>query len=375
MTAPGLDSLITTAAAEASKWDAGAGVPREVIDEAGRIGLLGLDVPARYGGAGAGDRELGRTSAELGAVCSSLRALLTVSGMVNAAVHRWGSAGQQETWLPQLASGTVLAAFAATEAGAGTNLSAIDTRLEPADGGFRVTGRKLWVTFGLDADVLLVLGREPGGLSAVLVPVDVPGVSREPVRDSLGLRGARLAHVTFDNAPVTADHVIGRPGFGLTHTVGTALDHGRHTVAWGCVGMARGCLAEAARHVAGRRQGDTPLSGHATVRAALGRLQVRTEGAAALCERAAELRESKDPQAITATITAKYAAATAAAAVSRDAVQLLGSAGCTETSRVARFFRDAKIMQIIEGTDEISELAIGDRVLAAHAPPTRHESR
>ncbi|GAA2104656.1 acyl-CoA dehydrogenase family protein [Streptomyces albiaxialis] len=368
MTLPGLDSLLATAATEASKWDSGTGVPRDVIDEAARIGLLGLDVPAEYGGAGAGDGEVGRVAAELGAVCGSLRALLTVSGMVNAAVRRWGNAGQRERWLPRLASGAALAAFAATEEGAGTDLGAVVTRIEPRDGGFRVTGRKIWVTFGQDAEVLLVLGRAPGGPATVLVPTDAPGVRREPVRDALGLRGARLAHVTLDDVPVEAGEVIGPAGFGLTHTVGTALDHGRHTVAWGCVGMARGSLAEAARHVARRRQGGTALSGHTTVRAALGRLQARTEGAAALCERAAELRESKDPGAISATITAKYAAATAAAAVSRDAVQLLGSAGCGGTSRVARFFRDAKIMQIIEGTDEISELAIGDRVLAAHTP-------
>lgn len=372
---PGFPALLARARAEASAWDAGTGLPRDVIGEAARAGLLGLDVPVAYGGGGAGARTVGHAAAELGAVCSSLRALLTVSGMVNAAVHRWGTAAQRQTWLPRLASGDLLAGFAATEPGAGTELAAVATRVEPHDGEVRVSGHKVWVTFGRDADVLLVLGRAPGGPTTVLVPVDAPGVRRQPVTDALGLRGARLAHVTLDDVRVPADHVIGPPGFGLTHTVGTALDHGRHTVAWGCVGMAEGSLAEAAGHVARRGQGDIPLSGHATVRAALGRAHVRAAGARSLCERAAALRESKDREAITATITAKYAAATAAAAVSRDTVQLLGAAGCTLDGRAGRFFRDAKIMQIIEGTDEVSELAIGDRVLARHTPHVRDGQR
>ncbi|WP_239590301.1 acyl-CoA dehydrogenase family protein [Streptomyces aureoverticillatus] len=373
--APDFSALLARAAAEASGWDAGTGLPRDVIGEAAKAGLLGLDVPTTYGGGGVSARAVGQVAAELGAVCSSLRALLTVSGMVNAAVHRWGTAAQRQSWLPRLASGDVLAGFAATEPGAGTELAAVATRIEPRDGEVRVSGHKVWVTFGQDADVLLVLGRAPGGLTTVLVPADAPGVRREPVTDALGLRGARLAHIGFDDVRVPADHVIGPPGFGLTHTVGTALDHGRHTVAWGCVGMAEGCLAEAAGHVARRRQGNTPLSGHATVRAALGRAHVRAEGARSLCERAAALRESKDRQAITATIMAKYAAATAAAAVSRDTVQLLGAAGCTTNGRAGRFFRDAKIMQIIEGADEVAELAIGDRVISQYAPHVRDGQR
>ncbi|MFD5696426.1 acyl-CoA dehydrogenase family protein [Streptomyces lasiicapitis] len=373
--APDFSPLLGRAAAEASGWDAGTGLPRDVIGEAAKAGLLGLDVPTTYGGGGAGARAVGQAAAQLGAVCSSLRALLTVSGMVNAAVHRWGTAAQRQTWLPRLASGDVLAGFAATEPGAGTELAAVATRIEPRDGEVRVSGHKVWVTFGQDADVLLVLGRAPGGLTTVLVPADAPGVRREPVTDALGLRGARLAHLSFDDVRVPADHVIGPPGFGLTHTVGTALDHGRHTVAWGCVGMAEGCLAEAAGHVARRRQGDTPLSGHATVRATLGRAHVRAEGARALCERAAALRESKDRQAITATIMAKYASATTAAAVSRDTVQLLGAAGCTTNGRAGRFFRDAKIMQIIEGADEVAELAIGDRVISQYGPHVRDGQR
>lgn len=366
-----LTELIELAETNAEHWDRGKGLPDEVIELAGQHGVLGLDRPVARGGAGHGPGELGAVAARLGAVCTSLRALLTVSGMVNAALDRWGTEPQRAAWLPRLTSGEVLAGFAATEAGAGTDLSAVSTSVEPSGGGYRVDGRKLWVTFGQIADLLLVLGRAPTGLVAVLVETRSGGVRVEPVEDQLGMRGCRLAHVSFDNVAVPADQLIAAPGFGLSHVVGTALDHGRFTVAWGCVGMAEACLADAAAHVSLRRQDDVALADHQVVRAMLGRAYTEVESARSLCERAAGFRESGTPETILATVVAKYAAANAAASVSQQAVQLHGAAGCAPGSRVARLFRDAKVMQIIEGAAEIATLHIGDHVVAAHARGVR----
>ncbi|WP_324194440.1 acyl-CoA dehydrogenase family protein [Nocardia blacklockiae] len=359
VTAIDVGEIVTRAEAEAAAWDRD-GLPREMVELAAKCGVLGAD---RAAGPGIGAHELGELAATLGAVCSSTRSLLTVAGMVAAAVDRWGTARQREYWLPRFVSGATLPGLAVTEDGAGTELAAVRTSLRPDGDGVVVTGRKLWVSFGELADVLLVLARAEKGPVAVLVPTDRPGVRVEPVADPLGLRGARLAHIDLDAVAVPAENVLAPPGFGLSHVVGTALDHGRFTVAWGCVGMARACLAEAAQRAARRRPDGSALADHQLVRAALGRCWVAVEGAEALCRRAADLRAGGDAGAVRATVAAKYAAAAAAARVAREAVQLLGAAGCGPDSRAGRFYRDAKVMEIIEGPAAVAELHLGDHVL------------
>ncbi|NNH69587.1 acyl-CoA dehydrogenase [Nocardia uniformis] len=357
-----VDDLVAAAASDAVGWDRD-GLPDDTIDMAARGGLLGADRPAAFGGAELDALELGRLAETLGYVCTSLRSLLTVHGMVAAAVDRWGTVAQRAEWLPRLNSGAVVAALAATEAGAGTELSAVAAAFESDGTDFLVSGTKLWVTFGQRADVYLVLGRAPGGLCAALVDRDRPGVEVEPAESGLGLRGARLATVRFDRVRIPATQLIAPPGFGLSHVIGTALDHGRYTVGWGCVGLARACLDDAAAHTVTRVQGGTVLAEHQLIRATLGRSWVEVEGAQALCERAADARIAGSPEALIATIAAKYAAAGAAAAVSERAVRVLGAAGCAPDSRIGRFYRDAKVMQIIEGAQEVAEVTMGEHIV------------
>ncbi|GAA1954535.1 acyl-CoA dehydrogenase family protein [Amycolatopsis minnesotensis] len=348
---------------DAAGWDERGVLPVEVREAVARAGWLGTDIPVDHGGKGHSQRELGELCAEIGAVCGSVRALLTVQGMVSAAIARWGTAAQRAAWLPALATGDRLAGFAATETGAGTELSAVDTRFERDGGVLTVTGGKRWITFGQEATVFLVLGKLEGKLTTVLVEADRAGVTTEPVRGQLGLRAAMIAHVGFDGVRVPAENLLAPPGFGLSQVVTTALDHGRFTVAWGCAGMAAACVDDAAGHTARRRQGGVPLAAHELVRSMLARMAVDATAARQLCVAAADARDAKEPGAIAATVMAKYAAARAAASASQDAVQLLGSAGCAPDSRAGRFFRDAKVMQIIEGSDQVSELHIADHLL------------
>ncbi|MFB9688716.1 acyl-CoA dehydrogenase family protein [Amycolatopsis plumensis] len=339
---------------DAADWDARGALPPEVVKAVAHAGFLSPDrTPA----------ELGELCADFGGVCSALRALITVQGMVTAAVRRWGTAQQRAHWLPALSQGEVLAGFAATEAGAGSELSAVTTSAEREGGQVRLHGRKLWVTFGQLADVFLVLATCGGRPVTVLVEADRPGTTAEPVRGQLGMRAARLAHVRFDGVLVPAGNLLAPPGFGLSHVTATALDHGRFTVAWGCVGMAEACLRAAAGHAAARVQGGVRLAGHQTVRALLGRSLADTAAARELCARAAALRENGDPDAVAGTVLAKYVAARAAAAVADRAGQVLGAAGCAEDSLVGRFFRDAKVMRIIEGADEVAEQQLGEYAL------------
>ncbi|MFI5716472.1 acyl-CoA dehydrogenase family protein [Nocardia sp. NPDC051750] len=357
-----LDGLVAMARENATEWDR-TGLPEEVIGAAARAGILGPDRSPEWGGRGLGPYELGQLAARLGGVCTSLRSLLTVGAMVSAAVDRWATAEQRAYWLPRLVSGELVAGLAATEPGAGTELRSVVAKFEDDGPGLRVTGRKLWVSFGAVADVLLVLGRAEGGLVSALVRTDQPGVVVEPVTGQLGMRGARLAHITLDGARVPRNQLIAPPGFGLSHVLGTALDHGRYTVAWGCAGMARACLHAAARHAAERTQGGTPLSEHATIRAALGRAWVDVESAQALCERAAQARVAAGAEAVMATVAAKYAAAETAARVGAEAVRILGAAGCAADNPVQRFARDAQVAQIIEGSRDIAELHLGEHLL------------
>ncbi|MGW1602931.1 acyl-CoA dehydrogenase family protein [Streptomyces eurythermus] len=171
-------------------------------------------------------------------------------------------------------------------------------------------------------------------------------------------------------AVVPAGNRVAPPGFGLSHVIGTALDHGRFTVAWGCVGMAGACLDEAADHVLTRRQNGVALAEHELVRAKIAEMHLAAASARALAERAARLRDDRAPDAASATFAAKYAAARAAASVSRDAVQLQGAAGCAPDSLAQRFFRDAKVMQIIEGADEVALLRVAEHVLGGRRART-----
>ncbi|QCX74611.1 Acyl-CoA dehydrogenase [Streptomyces sp. YIM 121038] len=351
---------------DAAAWDARGELPAEVRRALARDGLLGADLPRRHGGLGATPAELGEVCARLGGVCGSLRGLVTVQGMVGAALLRWGTAGQRERWLPALARGELIAAFAATEAEAGSDLAAVATAVERHGEAYAVSGEKRWITFGEIADVYLVLGRTGGRPAAVLVEADRRGVRREPVRGQLGLRAAQLAHVTFDDVRVPPENLVAPPGFGLSHVAGTALDHGRFTVAWGCVGMAEACLGAAAEHAVRRAQGGVVLAEHQQVRALLGRAVVDGRAARELCLRAARLRAARAPEAVAETVAAKYAAARAATSVAGSAVQILGAAGCAPDSLVGRCYRDAKVMEIIEGSAQVSELTIADHLLRAH---------
>ncbi|MEO3749879.1 acyl-CoA dehydrogenase family protein [Streptomyces sp. B6B3] len=364
---------------DAGAWDRAGALPAEVVKAVAAAGLLGADVPRGYGGAGLSARSLGEVCALLGGVCSALRGLVTVQGMVAAALLRWGTDEQRAVWLPALAGGDRLAGFAATEAGAGSDLGALGASVVRHGSEFGLTGRKVWVTFGELADVFLVIGRLDEGsgarMVALLVDADRPGVAVEPVRDPLGMRAARLAHVAFDDVRVPAGRLVAPPGFGLSHVAATAIDHGRHTVAWGCVGIAEACLALAVEHAGRRTQGGVRLADHEAVRAVLGRARVAASGARLMCAHAAGLRDGRSPAAFAETVVAKYAAAEAAARVSQDALQLHGSAGCGADSAVGRHFRDARIMRIIEGSREVAEVRIGDLALRHGQPASRPAGR
>lgn len=346
----------------ADEWDLAGRIPDEVVRRLAERGVLCPDVPTEFGGLGLSAAELGEFTADVGSRCSSLRSLMTSQGMVAWAVRRFGEQRQQATYLPRLASGA-LAAVAFSERQAGSDLAAMTTRVAVTGDRVEISGSKIWVTGAAYADLLLIFGRHADGAAAVLVPTDAPGVRVTRVPDPMGCRAAGHADVELDGVTLpAADGVLLAAGLPLDWLITSVLTHGRLSVAWGCVGILRACLAAAAGHADTREQFGKPLAEHQLVARHLAELHVAEQASTRLCEHASRCWDDGSPQQVTAAVAAKHFAATQAARGAASAVQVLASAGARDGHPVARAYRDAKLMEIIEGSSEISQL-----LLARHA--------
>ncbi|HEX2058859.1 MAG TPA: acyl-CoA dehydrogenase family protein [Actinomycetota bacterium] len=352
-------------APRAAAFDRAGTVDDDVVVKLAGAGYLGATIADDFGGPGMDEVTYGLLCEEIGAACSSVRSLLTVQNMVARAISRWGTAEQRREWLPRLASGDAIAAFCLTEPETGSDAASVACSFEDAGDAWVVTGRKLWVTFGRRADVYLVVGRTAAGPVAALVPRRARGLELRPVDGQLGLRAAELAEVVLDRCRVSKDDMVGKPGFGFSAVASTVLDHGRYSVAWGCVGIARACLDASVAYASTRRQFEAELRDHQLVRRMITDMMVSTDAARLMCLHAGRLRDASDPSAITATMAAKYFASTILPRVTGDAVQIHGANGVDPAYAVERHFRDAKIMQIIEGTDQMHQLNLADVALRA----------
>ncbi len=352
----------------AGRWDREQHIPAAALRGFADTGWLGAIAPTAAGGRGLGAREFGRVNALLGAACSSLRSLLTVHSMVIHAVTRFGSPAQRERWLPRLASGALLAGFALSEPEVGSDAAAIQTAAVADGDGYSLTGGKRWITFGEVADLLLVFARTDAGPTAFLVETSLPGVRRLPIRDMLGVRASMLAAVHLEDCRVPADARLGKPGLGVTFVAQSALDWGRLSVAFGAVGIARRCLAVSGAYAEQRRQFGQRLCDHQLIRRMLTDMLVETRAAGLLCERAADLKDRGDPRSLAEVSAAKYYATRAASRAATDAVQILGANGCSPDYPVERLLRDARIMEIIEGSNEMHQLSLAEHAL--HPDPT-----
>ena len=325
-------------------------------------------VPALGVGRGLAARESGRVDALLGAACSSLRSLLTVHSMVIHAVTRFGSPAQRERWLPPLASGAILAGFALSEPEVGSDAAAIQTAAGADGEGYSLTRGKPWRTLREGAGRLLVFARTDAGPTAFLVETSLPGVRRLPIRDMLGVRASMLAAVHLEDCRVPADARLGKPGLGVTFVAQSALDWGRLSDALGYVGIARRGLPISGAHAEQGRQFHQHLGIPMDARHVALKMLVETRAARLLCERAADLKDRGDPRSLAEVSAAKYYATRAASRAATDAVQILGANGCSPDYPVERLLRDARIMEIIEGSNEMHQLSLAEHAL--HPDPT-----
>jgi alkylation response protein AidB-like acyl-CoA dehydrogenase len=332
-------------------------IPREVIDALRNAGMFASGFPADVDPVAAAIRH-GLLHEAIGHASASVQGLLNVHHMAGSAIARWGSRAQKDEWVPRLTSGELLAALAITEPNAGSDAAAVETTAT-ADGSHYVQqGTKRFITCGQIADIFVVLTRTGGGPAAFLVTRDTAGLSFEPMRGVLGCRGYMLARLHFDGCRVPADRLLGRPGFGLSHVVSTSLESGRYNLAWGCVGLARACLDATFDYAQNRRQFGSPLADFQLVQQMITRMMTEVHAARLMCWRAGELRGRRDPAAIKEATMAKYYASTMVNRVAYDAVQIHGANGCGPDYPIERYLRDARIMEIIEGSTQVLEIAI-----------------
>ncbi len=358
----------------AAAWDQAGAIPRETLEKTAAEGYFGAVVPVEHGGTGGGWVAFSELHEEIGRGCSSLRSLLTVHSMALYALERWGSAAARQRLLAPMVAGELRGAFCLTEEGAGSDIAALRTTARRVEGGYVLDGRKLWSTGGQCADVLLVFARAERGVSAFVVEADRPGVRREPVHDMLGTRASMLAEFTFADCRVEDSALIGAEGFGLTLAAAT-LDVGRLSVGSGSVGIVQACLESSARHAAARVQGGGPIAGHQAVARMIALMAVDAEAARLLIREAARLKDAGDPATLAATFRAKYHASTAAMRAALDTVQIHGAGGCAAGADPARLFRDAKVMEIIEGSTQILEPFIAQDAVARFAPAAPGDRR
>ncbi len=344
----------------ADQFDREEAVPASLIRRLAERGYLGAALPSECGGWNQDAITYGLLHEEIGRGCSSVRSLLTVHDMVGHAILRWGTTQQREFWLPRLSGGQVVAAFGLSEPNAGSDAARIETSATLAGDSYILNGEKKWVTFGQLASLFLIFALCEGQPSAFLVERDNPGLSAKQIGGLLGVRASMLAHLRLDGCRVSRESVVGKVGFGFSHVAASALDQGRYSVAWGCVGLAQACLEACLQYTARRKQFGSLLKDHQLIRRMISDMITNLAAARLLCLQAARLRSTGHPEAIPATSIAKYFASRAANQAARDAVQIHGASGCCNDHPVARYFRDAKIMEIIEGSNEIQQLTIAE---------------
>jgi glutaryl-CoA dehydrogenase (non-decarboxylating) len=351
-------------APQAAANDEAEQLPAELIGRIAGARYLGAVAPAAYGGLDLDPISFGLLCEAFGSACASARSLLTVHTMVLQALLRWGSAPAKEAWARRLATGETVSAFALTEPDAGSDARSLKSTAVAKGDGYFLNGRKKWITFGQVAGVFLLFARLEDDMAAFLVERDSPGLSIEPIRGLSGCRASMLAELHLENCHVPASHLVGRPGFGWSAVAAMALDHGRYSVAWGCVGLAQACLDATVAYAGQRRQFDAYLLEHQLVQQMVADMATGTEAARLLCYQAGYRRQAGDPEAVPATSMAKYFAASTASRVAADAVQIHGANGFTAAYPVERHWRDAKIMEIIEGSTQMQQVMIARAIWA-----------
>lgn len=353
-------------APHAAKWDAEQGVPISAIDKLAEQGFLGMAIPEEWGGVGYDARTIVVVLEEIARVSAALAIMIAVHNSVGALpVFRFGTDAQRKRWLPRLVS-KELGAFSLSEPAAGSDAGALEATAVRDGGDYVLNGAKNWVTNGVNAGVYLVFARtsrEPGnkGLSAFIVEKGAKGLVIGKPEDKMGLRGSETVSLTLEDLRVPADQRLGGEGDGFKIAM-SMLDAGRIGVAAQALGVMTAAFEEAAKYAQQRHAFGGPIAKIQAVQFKLAEMERRVQCSRLLLHKAAWLRDTGQPYTRAASM-AKLYASEAATWVTHQAIQVHGGYGYVKEYAVERYYRDARVMEIYEGTSEIQRLVIARSLL------------
>jgi butyryl-CoA dehydrogenase len=343
--------------------DRAARFDRELARRMGEIGYLGAPVAESYGGRGLDYVSYALIVEQVGRADSSARTVVSVqTSLVCGSIERWGSEEQKREWLPRLCSGEALGCFALTEPDTGSDAASIRTRATRRDGGWSISGQKMWISMGGVADVALVFAQtDPDeghrGIACFLVPTANPAYSPQPIHGKLGLRASDTVSIALDEVAVPDEALLGEVGDGFKVAM-SALDSGRYSVAAGCVGICDGCLEASVSYATQRQQFGVPIARFQLVQELIADMVVKRDAARLLVWRAGLLKDAGSASTVETSI-AKLYATESAVECANAAIQVHGGAGYVDDHPVERYLRDARVTTLYEGTSQIHKLIIG----------------
>ncbi len=345
--------------------------PQEALDGLVRTGFVGMSIPEEYGGGGADPLTYCLFIEELSRGDANVRSIMSVHlGLVAGSVERWGTGAQKQEWLPRMATGEVLGCFGLTEPDHGSNPADLRAVAEPLPGGgWRISGRKVFITNGSIAHVALVMARTGGpgakGVSAFLVPTDRSGFTATPLHGKLGLRSCDTAELVLDGVGIGPEALLGAEGDGLKVAL-SALDDGRMSIAASCAGIGQAALDAMVAYAGGREQFGKPIAGHQLVQAMIADSAVDVDASRLLTWAVADLKTRGEPYSLAAS-KAKLFATEASVRVANACIQVHGGYGYVEEYPAAKYLRDARVTTLYEGTSQVQQLLIGRALTGVNA--------
>ncbi len=352
----------------AARLDAEKAFPHEILSKAAGLGLMGITVPAEYGGAGLDMLAYILVLEEVAKACASTCVILSVHNtLANGSILRFGNDAQRQRWLPDAAAGRTLGAYLLTEPGAGSDAANLSCRAETVPGGWRLRGSKAFISNGAQADFGIIYavtdaGQGARAISAFILDLHAEGVQRGPEERKMGLNASSTVMVTLEDAFVPSDGLLGELGQGLKIAL-AMLDAGRIGIAAQSLGIAEAALDESRRYASEREQFGAPIASFQSIQWHLVEMALQVEASRLLTYRAAVEYGAGRPITKGAAM-AKLFASRAAVFCAEKAVQVHGGYGYLKDFKVERLFRDARVLEIYEGTTEVQHLVIA-RQLAA----------
>jgi hypothetical protein len=349
-------------APHAREWDADAGFPDELITKLGEIGLLGVYIPEQYGGAGAGLLAMSVIMEEIARHCGATALLLAAhNGLAVSHILLAANDDQKAKYLPSLASGEYLGAWALTEPGSGSDAAALKTVAKLEGDEWIINGSKQFITNASRAGVIVVLARTDGdggtdGISAFLVERGTPGLNIGKKEDKLGMRGSDTVPLQFDNMRIPKKNLCGHRGQGFHDTL-KILARGRIAISALSLGLARGALEEALSYASEREQFGKPLARHQAIQFMLADMATDVTAARLMIRQGAATYDAGGMDRISSSITKLFVAKMATVNCMK-AIQILGGSGYLKDYPVERYMRDAKLCEIGEGTNEVQRMVI-----------------